>query len=185
MLSISQITKNMVLMGVVETKEAKGYIINFGMRDQSSGFLKLSDIQSETITIGQKVHALVKTVAEASKVIRCELLSKANNSECVQQPKQESNLEDEFKLTAMHLKPGFLVSSKVSKIYENGIEITFLGGMTGTVFQDHVDPSITELKIGTKLNARIIGVNILQKRISLSTLQHIVEWDPNATRFQK
>jgi len=36
------------------------------------------------------------------------------------------------------LRPGFLVNAKVAKLFENGLELSFLGGMTGTVFVDHI-----------------------------------------------
>lgn len=177
MLDVSKITKNMILMAQVESKEAKGYILDLGLKDKAKGFLKTDDASS--VSIGQHTLVIVKSVVASSKVIKCDLLSKANNQECVQQPKQESNLEDEFKLTVTHLKPGFLVSCKVSKVMENGLEINFLGGLTGTVFQDHIDPSLKDLKVGSKFNARIIGVDLLQKKVTLSTLKHIVEWDLN------
>ena len=89
-------------------------------------------------------------------------------------------MEDDFKLTGAHLKPGFLVSSKVNKILENGFELTFLGGITGTVFQDHIDPSLKDLKVGSKLNARIISINQISKRLTLSTLPHLVDWSPDS-----
>lgn len=50
------------------------------------------------------------------------------------------------------LKAGFLVNAKVAKIYENGVEISFLGGMTGTVFIDHLGrENPTKFKIGEKI----------------------------------
>lgn len=59
------------------------------------------------------------------------------------------------------MKPGFLVNSKVAKIYENGVEITFLGGMTGTVFVDHIGrESVAKFKVGEKIQARCISHNV-------------------------
>ena len=40
LLSADKITKNMIIQGKVESKEAKGYLINFGLRDKAKGFLK-------------------------------------------------------------------------------------------------------------------------------------------------
>lgn len=53
----------------------------------------------------------------------------------------------------MHtLKPGYLVSAKIAKLFENGLELSFLGGMRGTVFVDHLNKdSITKYKTGEKL----------------------------------
>lgn len=39
-------------------------------------------------------------------------------------PKQFVNSKE---ITLHNLKPGFLVNAKVSKLLENGIEVTFLG----------------------------------------------------------
>lgn len=110
----------------------------------------------------------------ASKILKCELLGDHTNNDCVQQ--SDSNLASEFKLTASHLKPGFLVSGKVSKLYENGVEVTFLGGLTGTCFIDHLGLEISECKIGAKLNARVITVDPLTKQITLSCKKHILSW---------
>ena len=118
LLSAEKVTRNMVLSAKVESKEAKGYLLNFEFRDRSKGFLKFGD-NTENLKIGQTVTVVVKSVVASSKVIKCELLSKANNKECVQQANEESNLVDnDFRLTAAHLKPGFLVSAKVSKLFE-------------------------------------------------------------------
>jgi ribosomal protein S1 len=52
------------------------------------------------------------------------------------------------------------VSSKVSKIFENGIEISFLGGFNGSVFVDHLDRADPhKYKVGEKVTARIISVD--------------------------
>ncbi len=64
-------------------------------------------------------------------------------------------------VTEHTLKPGFLVNAKVAKSYENGIEITFLGGMRGTVFVDHTNrESINKFKVGEKLRARCISHDV-------------------------
>ena len=73
------------------------------------------------------------------------------------------------------MKPGYLVNAKVSKLYENGVELTFLGGMNGTVFADHLDKaSISNYKVGEKVKARVISVDIASKTSSLSLLPHII-----------
>lgn len=169
---IDRITKNMILQGRIETKEAKGYIVDFGLKDGTKGFLKFGDQEFKK---DQLVTCVVKTIVTASKILKCDILGSQTASECVQQP--DSNLvASEFKLTASHLKPGFLVSGKISKLYENGIEITFLGGLTGTCFIDHLGLDISECKIGTKLNARVITVDPLTKQVTLSCKKHILGW---------
>lgn len=55
-------------------------------------------------------------------------------------------------VTEHTLKAGFLVNAKIAKIYENGVEISFLGGMTGTIFVDHIGrESVTKFKVGEKV----------------------------------
>jgi ribosomal protein S1 len=83
-----------------------------------------------------------------SKIVKCELVSK------------DSHPVNNRELTIHNIKPGFLVSSKVSKVFENGIEVSFLGGFTGTVFVDHLDrPNPSSYKLAEKLTARIVSVD--------------------------
>jgi hypothetical protein len=95
---------------------------------------------------------MVKNVIEQSKVAKCELLSALNCGECVQQADKKlmNGLEEINELTIAQIKPGFLVSGKVSKLYENGIELTYLGGLTATCFADHLaaQNSVSDYKIG-------------------------------------
>ena len=101
----------MVFQAMIESKEAKGYILNLGFRDNSKGFLKFTE---QNYKKGDMVTVCVKKVDEASKVVKCELISESNSSECVHQSEQ---------VTMTQMKPGFMVSGKVSKLYENGVEI--------------------------------------------------------------
>jgi len=49
----------------------------------------------------------------------------------------------------------------VAKIFENGIEMSFLGGMKGTVFVDHIGKDkVTSFKVGEKLRARVTAHDI-------------------------
>lgn len=92
----------------------------------------------------------VTVVSASSKLVKCQ----TNIMQAVQST--ESVL-----VTEHTLKPGFLVNSKVAKIYENGVEITFLGGMTGTVFVDHIGrESVAKFKVGEKIQARCISHNV-------------------------
>jgi ribosomal protein S1 len=58
------------------------------------------------------------------------------------------------------------------------VEITFLGGITGTCFADHLDEEngLNKLKIGSKVNARIISVDPVSKVITVSMKKNIVGW---------
>lgn len=77
------------------------------------------------------------------------------------------------------LRPGFLVNAKVAKLFENGLELSFLGGMTGTVFADHTGrDSIQNFKVGEKLKARVTGHDVASKTTTLSLLEHISVMQP-------
>jgi ribosomal protein S1 len=82
------------------------------------------------------------------------------------------------------MKPGFNVSGKVSKIYENGVEITFLGGITATCFVDHLQEDISEYKLGKKVIARIISVDTIAKKITVSMLNSIVNWNIHKPEYK-
>lgn len=64
-------------------------------------------------------------------------------------------------VTEHTLKAGFLVNAKIARMYENGVEISFLGGMTGTVFIDHIGrEAVTKFKVGEKIQARCISHDV-------------------------
>ena len=65
----------MTLQGELISKEAKGFLINFGLKDKSQGFLPF-DSQTEHLQIGKIVQVAVKQVMASSKIIKCELVTK-------------------------------------------------------------------------------------------------------------
>lgn len=72
------------------------------------------------------------------------------------------------------------MSAKVSKLYENGLELSFLGGMTGTVFVDHIGrDSIQKFRIGEKVQARVITTDVSTKTVTLSLLPHLLKLKHN------
>lgn len=117
----------------------------------------------------------VKSVDEASKVLKCVQISEDVSQECVHQSDQ---------VTLTHMKPGFLVSGKVSKVYENGVEVNFLGGIVATCFIDHLQDDITDYKVGKKVNARIISVDTVAKKITVSMLDSIVNWTSHKPEYK-
>lgn len=62
----------MLLQAVVESKEAKGYILNLGFKDHTKGFLKFSEGSKGNLKTNQPIQIQVKSVIEASKVVKCE-----------------------------------------------------------------------------------------------------------------
>ena len=60
----------MVLQGVVESIEQKGYILNLGLKDGAKGFLKSAEVE---LKVGSLVNSVVLSVS--SKLIKCEQLT--------------------------------------------------------------------------------------------------------------
>jgi len=64
----------------------------------------------------------------------------------------------------------------VQRLFENGLELAFLGGFSGSVFIDHLDKGEpTKYKIGEKLVARIVTVDSASQAITLSLLPNLVK----------
>lgn len=75
-LTADTVTTSMVLQGTIESKEAKGYMIDLGLKDKSKGFVKFEkgqDAESESLANGSLVHVSIKS--KTSKVIRCTFLN--------------------------------------------------------------------------------------------------------------
>jgi ribosomal protein S1 len=87
-------------------------------------------------------------------------------------------------LTKNNIKPGFLVTAKVQRTLDNGIELNFLGGHSGTVFVDHLDrPEPNKYKLGEKVTARIVSVDTMTQTITLSLLPHLVKFENISKQF--
>lgn len=161
-LQVSKVTPGMLLQAVVESKEEKGWFLDLGFKDGAKGFLKFEGDKTAKWEIGHLVHVVV--VSATSKLVKVSL----NLMSCVQST--ESTL-----VTEHTLKAGFLVNAKIAKLYENGVEISFLGGMTGTVFVDHTArDSLAKFKVGEKVQARCISHDVSTKTTTLSLMSHIL-----------
>ena len=169
-LTADKVNPGMLLQGTIEGKEQKGFVISLGFKDNTKAFLKFDEnVKDTSFATGNLVQVVVKTVT--SKMVKCELLTKENAMQSVK--------TDISAVTLHTLKPGFFVSAKVSKIYENGVEVSFLGGLSGTVFADHLGKSsISKFKIGEKVQARVISVDIAQKNATLSLQPHLLNMTP-------
>jgi hypothetical protein len=63
------VTSGMVLQGLVESKESKGFIIDLGLKDKSKGFVKFPKTEEAEKEVGAHVQIIV--LSKTSKVIRC------------------------------------------------------------------------------------------------------------------
>ena len=161
-------TTSMVLTGRVESRESKGYMIDLGLKDGAKAFVKAKS--SEEVTekpIGSYVRVIVQS--KTSKLIRCAFMEPG--SELLTPVKT-----DLAQVTPHTLKAGYLVSAKVAKIFSNGLEVSFLGGMTGTVFEDHLSKtSVGKYKVGEKLQALVISQDVALKKTALTLKTSLVK----------
>lgn len=172
-LTAENLSPHMIIQGIIVTKEAKGFLINFGLKDKTQGFLAF-DEHSERMQIGELVHVMVKQSLPSSKIVKCELPLKDG----IEKPLKSKDL------TIHNVKPGFLVAAKVQRTLDNGIELGFLGGFSGTVFVDHLDKDLAKFKLGDKVNARVVSVDAMTQSITLSLLPHLVKLQNAAALFQ-
>ena len=76
-LSEATLSKGMMLQTTIDSKEAKGYILSLGFKDNCKGFLKFTEDMPE-YKKGQMLHVTVRGLQ--TKVVKCE---KLNKTECV------------------------------------------------------------------------------------------------------
>jgi ribosomal protein S1 len=147
------------------SKEAKGYLINFGLKDKTQGFLAFN-ADSERMQLGELVNVVVRQNLASSKIVKCELL--------LDESAKPLNSKE---LSIHNIKPAFLVTAKVQRILDNGIELGFLGGFSGTVFVDHLEKEPAKYKLGDKLTARVVTVDPMTQSITLSLLPHLIKFE--------
>ena len=148
-------------------------MIDLGFKDKAQGFLKF-DEDNKGLDTGELVQIITKS-STSSKVIKCILVNKKNMKDAVISASIDSKND---RLVTIHtIKPGYYVNAKVTKVLENGLEVKFLSGMLGTVFEDHTGTG-DSFKVGQKVQARVISVDPALKRICLSMCQHIVDLKP-------
>ena len=117
----------MILQAQVETKEEKGYVCDIGFKDGCKAFLKSE--QCGKLKVGQLVQVTVKSVMSSSKIIKCDLLEIPEELDEDSMKKMQQTNESGAPLTLAHMKPGFLVNARVQKVLENGLEMSFAGGL--------------------------------------------------------
>ncbi len=116
--------------------------MNLGLKDKTKGFLPFGDDINHLMP-GTLVQIIIKTVMASSKIAKCEIIQNTDLAKAAMGAKEA---------TIHNIKAGFLVNAKIQKLLENGLELTFMSGFTGTVFVDHLDKSDpAKYKIGEKL----------------------------------
>ena len=130
-LGLKNIQPGMVLRGVVTNKEAKGYSLDMCMADSTQGFISATHV-TKRLKTGEVVLGCVEKVK--GKVIR------------LMPTKDGSPIPLKTSVPADSVKPGFIVRSRVSKIIDNGIHVTCMGGLDAYIFEDHLTKELKKYK---------------------------------------
>ena len=161
----------MVLQGVVTSREAKGFFVELALKDKVKAFAPFA----EGVEEGDLVLVGIVSVNASAKIVKCCFVSQ-DSSEEFESSAQALSYTKEVGISSV--KPGFLVTCKVQKALDNGIKVTFLSGIEGTIFIDHLTSSPKTYKMGDKVIARVIEVDIITKKVCLSQKDHLVSLTP-------
>jgi hypothetical protein len=111
------VTENMLFQALVQSREAKGYMLDLGFKDKAAGFVKFSTENEEMngFEAGELIQVLTSSSANKN-IVKCEMASTAGTAVC-----RPVNKATDAKVTINTVKPGFLVDAKVAKVFENGV----------------------------------------------------------------
>jgi len=166
-LAADSLQSGMIIPGFIDSIEEKGYMINYGLKDNSMGFMKFEDA-SEKYKEKQWIITCVISINSKAKVINCKSFDKNENKPMV--------FND--KVTMEMIKPGCLVVANIKQILLNGVYVQFLHGMEGTVFVDHLVKPLEKYVRNEKLTLRVVMVDLANKVICLSEKEHLVKLKP-------
>ncbi|KAJ2999616.1 rRNA biogenesis protein rrp5 [Globomyces sp. JEL0801] len=161
------------LPATVQSKEDHGYVIDFGI-DGVSGFLSLKECKElpKDLLPGQIVNTVVMKSGQDKKIIPVS---------CGAKYLVDGNLPANTSLEIDQLIGGFAVQAKVSTVFENGVQVSFLGMFEGFVDHFHLgledDMDVEKnFKVGQKFRCRVLYYDPETKKIALTRLKHLLEW---------
>ncbi|EAR99985.1 S1 RNA-binding domain protein (macronuclear) [Tetrahymena thermophila SB210] len=175
-LQISDIHLNMILPGLVSSKEDHGAKIEFNGGEKYFGFLSKDEANNfEDLEEGRVYMFRVIKKEEKKRLVH--LSQKVSDQEGKFVVSGEVDIEDGADLH--HLaKPGNLVNAVILKVLNNGLIVRFLKQFIGFIFEDHLDKEISAYKEKEKLLARIIASDFDQKQINLSVKKAHIDLKP-------
>jgi rRNA biogenesis protein RRP5 len=126
--------------------------------------------------VGQPVSALVLKVDEGKRTVNVSVDTDAITKTVVSANET---------LTFPTLKPGTLVSCKVKSVLDSGLLVSFMSIFEGTIDLFHCglssefDVELEEkYKTGQKVQARVLHMDPLKKKVALTLQPALLTWDP-------
>ncbi|CEG39975.1 rrna biogenesis protein rrp5 [Plasmopara halstedii] len=166
-LSPSSVSKGTALHATVSSVEDHGVIVNVGVRGVHA-FVPRNEI---TTLVHKGQHLFVSVLSMNSHTKTATVT--AHRSHVVKVVTRGDSY------TLKQLVPGMLLNVRVTDILENGLSVTFLTYFTATVEQNHMSFPCERgwqesYRKGMKARARIIGIDYITKKITLSMAPHVV-----------
>eukprot|EP01130_Rhizamoeba_saxonica_P018644 TRINITY_DN9400_c0_g1_i1.p1 TRINITY_DN9400_c0_g1~~TRINITY_DN9400_c0_g1_i1.p1 ORF type:complete len:1891 (-),score=497.58 TRINITY_DN9400_c0_g1_i1:96-5768(-) len=172
-LDIASIPEKMPIHGSIKSVEDHGYIVSLGFED-FSGFLPRDKIEKE-VQVGYPIDAIVTDIKKKQKIAFIDASTKRVVDTTIK--------SDEMYMFNM-LRPGFLIKATVSKYLPNGLWLKFMGYFVGAVNIFHIPGVYNSEEIydkyqkGDKVYARILYIDVVNKKIVLSLLSQIRTLEP-------
>ena len=162
------------MCGCVKSIEDHGYLIDFGVSGKSGFLLKKNASEygqqhssKKSLVVGQVVNCLVLS-GDSTRTVPVTI-----SPETI----QSSFMSNESLVPLSSLLPGFLVNAVVKESIESGLLLSFMEGFEGTVSANHLPNGKFDTQlypIGKKVKARLLWIDVLNKRMGLSLKKHIV-----------
>jgi len=194
-LSYGSVHVGMALYGAIASVEEHGYTVSLGT-EELSAFLPLSEASDTTafpagVKVGQLVESVIKKL-QSGKKLAILTADQAMLAGSITKELEDSNIDS--------LQPGMLVNAGVHKVMDSGLVLRFLSSFIGTVDLSHLparavlptsegDGSVAaptaHFREKTKVQARILYVDVGSKSVGLSMRQHVVSRAPPPYRTQQ
>ncbi|KCV69238.1 hypothetical protein H696_04655 [Fonticula alba] len=180
-ITADDLVSNMMLSCSVKSIEDHGYQLDIGQQDVR-GFLRNSDAKDFIEKRGRPLalgEVLIANVHSINGGVARVTLNPSVLSTAVTKVSQVSTWDS--------LKPGVRVSAFVDHVIPSGLRTTVLGSFKGTI--DIFNLGISNLfsapieslfSPGTRIEARVIFVNVVDQVIGLSLLEHVLALKPCA-----
>eukprot|EP01133_Synstelium_polycarpum_P013701 gene13701-16144_t len=179
--TIDTYTEGMNIFGCVESVQDRGYVISFGKDYDFKGFLETKNTKHYwpvTSPLNEQETQLFKgmpvecAIIEIDKETRRFILSAAHPLVA------RNSVVNTSVVTMESIKAGMLVDTKVVKIINGGLHVSFLEFFTGDLHILHCEKDPTTYAEDSSLKARILYVDQVEKKIGLSNLIHTLGLKP-------
>ncbi|KAI9106108.1 hypothetical protein DFS34DRAFT_47062 [Phlyctochytrium arcticum] len=179
-LTADELVEGQSIAAVIASEEDHGFVLSTGIKGTSGFLLKKNAAkfvkesnEGRPLKVGQWIYGGVLKVDDTRRIISVTLDSAAMT---------KSSIPAAHAAGFDTLKAGAMVNTKVKSVLENGLLLTFLGVLEGTVNLAHIGFVVHDaskdlhehFKSGQKIRARILHVNPSRKTVALTLAPHLL-----------